>query len=147
MTLPFVLFVNGLNDQGTVRVLGVGENNRLLYKGGGSCDVFRYLGTQPFDTQNIILDTNKQSAVKIPRRPDLVFNEISDADSHRVTLKKASHTLSQLDCPILNHPDLILRTSRDLIYQQLKDLPGVIAPLTLRCVPHSPQDVLQEIAD
>ncbi len=145
MNLPFVLFLNGINDQGSVNVLRVSENNHLKFRSGGSSDVFLHIKNFGFEKQMIILDTNQHSLVHMSRKPELIFNEISDADSHRLTLKKASHTLSQLNCPVINHPDLILRTSRDQIYQLLKDIPGLIAPMTLRCVPHSPQAVLEQI--
>lgn len=146
MNMPFVLFISGINDRGIAQIIQINQENQLLYKGDGSCDLSSYLESNEFEKQKLILASHADSEVRIRRKPDLVFNEIADADSHRVTLKKASQIVSQLNCPVLNHPDLILRTSRDQIYQQLKDIPGVIVPLTLRCAPRRPQDVIQQIA-
>jgi tetratricopeptide (TPR) repeat protein len=63
---------------------------------------------------------------------DVAFNAIGDADRGEPFFAAASELLDALGCPVLNPPDQIRPTRRDLLPSLLADIPGLVVPKTQR---------------
>lgn len=63
---------------------------------------------------------------------DIIFNVIADPDHGESDLALAAALAQRLPIPLLNPPAKIDRTRRDLMPELLKDIPGLLAPITLR---------------
>jgi len=79
-------------------------------------------------------------------KPSLIFNQIADADTHRGSLERCVELCRAVDCPVINHPQQVLATTRDQVSERLQGVPAVTMPRTLRFQPASPQEVLQGAA-
>jgi len=79
----------------------------------------------------IVLGGKKSIDIKIDK-PQLVFNSICDADSNTKSLQVAQNIAKTLhDVPIVNHPQNILKTTRDAIYTLFKDTDAGQADINL----------------
>lgn len=63
---------------------------------------------------------------------DVVFNAIGDADLAGPTAAPLRRFLADCDRPVLNPPDRVARTRRDLMPDLLGSIPGVVAPAVVR---------------
>jgi len=141
-----ILFIRGINDKDTAQLVP-GPGGSVNYSFDGCCGVFFFMNFDSSSAEAITLfgDTFKQQQVHIKSKPSLVFNEISDPDSHHGALKHCEVLCRQLQLPVINHPSRILQTTRDNIYRMLHDIPGLTVPETIRLTPRSPEDVFTEI--
>lgn len=71
---------------------------------------------------------------------DIIFNIISDPDIYAETLQYLAKILNKYKIPIINHPKLVLKNTRDNLYYLLKDLPEVVIPKTIRLKINSTDD-------
>ena len=143
--MPNVLFMNGIRDSGIVRVLKIIDNNTLQYVNQGTCNIYSTLETNRFDRSLLVLDINPQQNINIANA-DVIFNQISDPDSHKISISKAQavcQQASKLYC--INHPDKVISTSREHTYDLLKDHPDIIVPRTIKSSPASAQELKSEI--
>ena len=85
----------------------------------------------------------RQPNVDFSKRPSLIFNQISDADTHQGSLKRCVELCAQLPIPVINRPESVLRTTRDKVSELLQGIPGVQVPKTVRFRPESPDSVLE----
>ena len=143
-----VLFVRGINDKNKVTP-HLTKDGKLGLEFDGSCSVFRYTDFSEQAAETVILfpPSANQPAIRLAKKPSLVFNEISDPDSHKTTLERCVKMCSALGVPVINHPANILRTSRDSVANLLGDVPGVKMPKTIRFKPRAPEDVFKQIAE
>jgi len=63
---------------------------------------------------------------------DLLFVAIGESDTNRPLLDAWQPRLTDWPKPVINPPQAILRTARDLAHRFLSDIPGVLAPPTWR---------------
>jgi glutathione synthase/RimK-type ligase-like ATP-grasp enzyme len=63
---------------------------------------------------------------------DVAIIAPGESDQSRPILERIAEITERWPRPLLNRPEHILRCSRDAIYQQLKDIPGLLIPPTLR---------------
>jgi len=63
---------------------------------------------------------------------DIAFNAVGDADRGAPFLDRASEFCQRLDRPVLNPPDRILRTRRDILPGLLTGIAGLATPTTRR---------------
>lgn len=77
----------------------------------------------------------------------LILNTISDADSNRNALNLANQLVEKTDNQVINHPNNILKTTRDRIYQLFKDIEGITVPKTIRIAPRRLRDIEQALSD
>jgi len=142
-----VLFLRGLKDDGTVKILRVTGNNSLLYNTEGSCNVFENIGETPFNKQLITLDANAQQDIQFADT-HLVFNQIANADTHKIALSKAEKLCNSIKNNIvcINHPAKIARQTRDQLAKLLANINGIITPQTIRFSPTSFEQVNLEIS-
>ena len=144
---PFVVFLSGINDAGTVQVNRVRPDGSLQYNLTGALHLHQHLESDAFDWQAIVLDTLPNAEFKVARPPDLIFNEIAEPDSHVITLNKVQQLVSRFgqDFVFLNKPEHVLKTTRDEVFRRLNGIKNLIVPLTLRFRPRSPADILAQI--
>ena len=63
---------------------------------------------------------------------DLVFNGMGDADAAEAAAAAVERFLAQCRRPVLNVPERVARTRRDLLPALLGDIPGIAVPAVLR---------------
>lgn len=74
--------------------------------------------------------------------PALFINSICDCDSSAKALQIARELLTRYPVPVINHPDAVLETCRDSIYQKLHQLdPKLHVPFTVKISPSRLSDV------
>lgn len=83
----------------------------------------------------------QKGTVSLSGRPDVIFNSICNPESNTKSLALLIDWLRENDVPIINHPEKILLTKRDMVYQTLSDIPDVVMPKTLRINPVSLSDI------
>ena len=121
MAKKTILFIDGVKDDRTAKVLSIDENSKIRWAGSGSAYISKFINNDLFDITKLIFDT--QGDQVLPRRMiHGVFNQISDADSHKVTLKKADDFYKAVSAhvPFFNIPSKVMNTTRDKIYQTLQ---------------------------
>lgn len=143
-----VLFINGFNDDSTAKMYPDADGG-VSYQYDGCCGVYGYMdfGKNRVNSLTLFGDTFKHQKIRIPKKTSLVFNEISDPDSHHSTLKRCEELCWKLQLPVINHPTHILATTRDNTPIMLKDIPGLVVPATISITPASPEDVFTAIEE
>lgn len=141
-----VLFTKGIADDNLVTVAKVSNFNNLVYSPGGSCNVFKYLKSGIFSKTLVTLDRKNIRRIKIEDY-DILFNQISDPDTHKKVLNKLASLINRSKKRIvcINHPKSIFETSRDNIYDKLHDIEKLIVPKTVKTTPKSPDDIRTSI--
>lgn len=139
-----ILFVSGINDDSFLG-LGLDERGRLMHLMDGNTSVHHRLPLKKGVAESILLFGRRvrQLEAEFKKIPTLIFNQISDADTHLGALQRCVQLCQQLDAPVINHPLYVLETGRDRVSTTLQDTDGVIMPRTLRFRPRSPDEVLQ----
>jgi hypothetical protein len=137
-----ILKLKGVNDQNEV-TLTPASSGLPLMKISGCVNILDRCGIDQKLIQQLVMfgDKVRQPAYPVPKDTVLVFNEISDPDSHRIALKRAMHLCQRANIPVINSPDAIEQTTRDNVSTLLQDIPDVIMPRTVRFQPRSPRDV------
>ena len=140
-----MLFVRGISDSNQIEIKPK-RSGQYDLKLDGSCNVFSHMGFDKKVAGAMILFGNKvkQPSFKLPMVPTLIFNQISDPDSHQGALARCKTLCDQVPSPVINRPEGILRTTRDSVSEMLQGIPGVIMPPTIRFQPRSPEDVFTE---
>ena len=138
-----ILFVSGVND---LSVMGVDldEKGNLVHLMDGNCSVHHRLPLKEgvASEYTIFGKGVKQRRASFTTVPSLIFNQISDADTHRGALERCVEFCDQVSTSIINHPRHVQKTGREQVSSMLQGIPGVIMPRTLRFQPRSPDDVL-----
>jgi glutathione synthase/RimK-type ligase-like ATP-grasp enzyme len=142
-----ILFVEGINDLAKVGVT-LDRNNHFVNLLDGNCAIQGRLPLNEEIAANVVLFGRgvKQYQFTFKTKPTLIFNQIADADTHRGSLERCIELCTQLDTTVINHPEKILRTSRDQVAVALQGIAGVTMPRTLRITPRSPDDVFDSAA-
>ena len=141
-----IVFTFGVNDQGVAAVRPDANGQMRIHVDGSSNIIgmmdFGRITPIPF----LLYGPNaEQPPFRIPGKPSLIFNQISDGDSHTVALKRCVELCRQVKAPVINAPEAILSSTRDQVAQRLREIPGVHAPKTVRSAPGSPAEVLAAI--
>jgi glutathione synthase/RimK-type ligase-like ATP-grasp enzyme len=139
-----ILFVSGINDQSRIGAT-LDENNSLTYLLDGNCSIHRQIPLKAGIDSYVVLFGKgvQQRRFDFTLRPSLIFNQIADVDTHRSALERCVELCSQVNSPVINHPEKILQTSRDHVSELLQGIPGVTMPRTVRFNPESPDDVFE----
>ena len=143
-----ILFVSGVADDNQVQVV-VDEKGGFQYLLNGSSSVSPWVDkNSEFNTHRFILaGTGGQQKYGFRFNPSVIFNEISDADSHTQALSRCIAFCDQQKCSIINPPDAVLKTRRDQVSQVLSGVEGVKTPKTIRFHPQSPDDIKKKIEE
>lgn len=138
-----ILFTFGVNESGQARIMPDPAGQPRIHV-DGNCNVLGKVDLQgePFQALLLFGPQDRQPPADLSPRPALVFNQISDADSHRTALERCLELCEQLPgVPVINHPRAVQATGRDAVSRRLQDLPGVHMPRTVRITPRSPAEV------
>jgi len=141
-----ILFIDGVPDNHRLKVRQIRENGTMSWLGSGSANLSNYLQNDLFDRSKLIFDTRDNQ--KIPRKTiHAVFNQISDADSHKIALKKADNFYKHVsgNVPFFNLPSNVMKTTRDNIYQSLQGIDKLHVPKTVKIQPESLFDIYDVI--
>jgi len=141
-----VLFINGIPDDRKVKVSKIEKNGKRRWGTKGSANVGNFIKNDFFNYSTIVLDTRMDQ--EFPRQMiHGVFNQISDPDSHKITLKKAEDFYQAVSAhiPFFNVPSHVMRTTRDNIYKLLHGIDKLHVPKTVKIQPECPQDIYEAI--
>lgn len=139
-----VLFLLGIEDSNRVVMRSIGPRGSS-YNLHGSLDLHKDLRHQALKKQMLVLG-GTDAQVPAISRPDLIFNCITDADSSPRALKLAMQVIRQHQVPVINRPVHVLKTRRDDVAMALADIPGLVAPATIRIKPSSHREILDTLA-
>lgn len=141
-----ILFIRGINDTRTVQLAPV-SNGGITFRYDGCCGVYHYMNYAGRGAQELTVfgNYNEEQRIRLNSGISIIFNEISDPDSHHGALTHCDNLCNQLQLPVINHPARILRTTRDNVSRLLQDIPGVKMPKTVRFTPASPDDIFSEM--
>lgn len=131
-TADRLLYVRGLDK--TRPLLGKGSNGRYKAMLRGGHYTLAYLMPPSVMARQRLTLTPETDPAQLNLPPHRVLlNTISDPDIEGGSLATFSTFLAQSPrTRVINHPDVILQTSRDGNYQRLKGLEDVIFPRTCR---------------
>lgn len=139
-----IMFVNGINDRGIIGV-DIDEKGEMFRLIDGNCSIQHRLPLKKgADIEFTVFGLGvKQPGVKFRQKPSLIFNQISDADTHKGALERCAQLCGQLGGPVINRPEHVMNTTRDKVSLNLLGISGVHMPRTLRFRPRSPEEVLE----
>lgn len=114
----------------------------------GSANIYANLDNSSCERHLFYMDGRQGSQpFELDFWPDVIFNEISDPDSHPTALERCIKFIQTQGKPVINHPRKIMQTTRDAIARSLVDIPGLKMPRTIRLNPSSPADVAAAISE
>jgi len=141
-----ILFISGIADNKKTKVHQVHKNGNIRWGGSGSANLSSFLQNDLFDRFSVLFDTRNDQ--ELPRQMiHAVFNQISDADTHKIALKKADDFYKAVSSqvPFFNPPSLIMKTTRDNIYRSLQGINKLHVPKTVKIQPKLPSDIYDVI--
>jgi hypothetical protein len=140
-----ILFTTGINENGSARVRADANGNPRMHVDNTS-GVYGRINPEGIPTAQILFfgPNEKQPSIHLPVKPLLIFNQISDADSHKTALERCRIFCQNLKgIPVINHPDAVARTTRDNVAELLQGIPGLTVPRVIRCNPRTPEEVFE----
>jgi len=146
MSKKNILFINGIPDDRKMAIQKVAKNGLIKWGGKGSTNLSNFLENDLFDQFNVVFDL--KGTQELPQQMiHAVFNQISDADTHKNVLKKADAFYKTVSAhvPFFNLPALVMKTTRDNIYRTLQGIDKVHVPKTIRLKPKSPSYIYKII--
>ncbi len=139
-----VLFISGIANNNQVRAV-LDNRGQFQYLLNGSSSVAPHMeNAGEFRSHRFVLGgSGGNQRYGFNFRPAVIFNEISDPDTHSDALSRCTSFCKQQDVPVVNPPEAIFQTRRDQVTQALADIDGVEVPKTIRFAPQTPEDVRQ----
>ncbi len=137
-----ILFLNGIPDDNSIKINQIHKNGNIKWGGSGSANLSDFLKNDFFDRSTVMFDT--RGGQELPRQMvHGIFNQISDADTHKVALQKADDFYKAVSKHVafFNPPYLVMKTTRDNIYSMLQGIDRLDVPKTVKIQPRCPQDV------
>ncbi len=138
-----VVFVSGLGNDKFVEVVKI-VNNFPNIALSGSSNIAQNIEDERLNKIHIRLDLSSKQKLDLDENV-ILFNQISDSDSHSKVLDKLQKILFKSNIKVINHPRYIKETSRNLIYSKLKNIPNLTVPKTIKFVPITPIDIDEKI--
>lgn len=103
------------------------------YRVSGSSDIYKLLPeSMPFEQVNLSKQFLRQRALPNLARYDQVLNLITDPDQHRQSLETLRKLLRGYRGQVINRPEAILRSTRDLVAKRLAGIDGLRVPGAVR---------------
>jgi glutathione synthase/RimK-type ligase-like ATP-grasp enzyme len=143
-----ILFINGIEDDREIILSKIHPNGKIAWVNQGSANINNFLESDQFSSSRVMLDTTSDQ--ELPRQViHGVFNQIADADSHKIALQKAEDFYQAVSpqVPFFNIPSRIKDTTRDNIYRLLQDIPNLTVPKTVKLQPKSPKDIYDTVKE
>lgn len=128
---PRMLTIAAIPDDHTIIVDFI-DHKGVEFNATGN---FFFPALSGFEREEIVLGGVKGERELKFTMPDIVFNRICDPDSNKKGLKLASKIIDDNKIPALNHPEKVLATKRDVLYQRFANVEGVVVPRTVRVSP------------
>jgi glutathione synthase/RimK-type ligase-like ATP-grasp enzyme len=136
-----ILNLIGAPDSHNARVVwNNGDPSRLKVTFSGSNTFISMLLPGEDTVATATFGSRQPGKVTLPPA-DIIMNSICDPDTNAIALKEAGAALQRTTVPVINPPEKILATTRDSIYNLLRDIPGVRVPKTVRIAPLNAADV------
>lgn len=127
-----VLVMRGFDETYPVISRSADGGHSVTLRGGHFTLQYLSLNAEPARRNFTIPGHRGLNSSRLPTF-DLMINTIADPDLERASLESLSAWLADHpDTNLINHPDRVLQTTRDANYQRLRDIDGVIFPLTVR---------------
>jgi glutathione synthase/RimK-type ligase-like ATP-grasp enzyme len=148
MSKKNILFINGIPDDQKMLIQKIDKNGLIKWQGKGGTNLSNFLKNDLFDPYNVVFDL--KATQELPRQMiHAVFNQISDADTHKNVLHKADSFYKTVSAhvPFFNLPSRVMKTTRDNIYRSLQGIDKVNVPKTVRLNPRSPSDIYDSIKE
>lgn len=147
MSKKNILFINGVADDGKLTVRKIEQGNTVKWRGSGSANLSSFIKSDLFNCVPFIYDTSSEEQELPPIEIYAIFNQISDPDSHKITLSKTDnlYKATSTKIPFFNSPSLIMNTARDKIYQLLQEIDKLKIPKTVKINPKSASDIYDTI--
>ncbi|QFR43532.1 hypothetical protein FJR47_06270 [Sulfurimonas xiamenensis] len=141
-----ILFINGIPDDRKMLIQKINKNGLIKWRGKGGANLSYFLKNDLFDQYDIVFDL--KGTQELPRQMiHAVFNQISDADTHKNVLKKADSFYKTVSkhVPFFNPPANVMNTTRDNIYRLLQGVDKLHIPKTVKIQPKSPSDIYNTV--
>jgi len=143
-----ILFINGIPDDDILKINRIYKNGNIQWGGNGSTNISNFLQTNLFNRSTILFDTRMNQ--ELPGHMiHGIFNQISDPDTHKITLQKADTFYQRVakHVPFFNIPSQVMKTTRDNIYRLLQGINNLHIPKTVKIQPKSPQEIYEAITN
>ena len=142
----------GLDDAKLLLIFGADRDDEILRRGTtvripGTADIYRVLdGMVPFHRIQMTRNFFRQH-----RRPELstyrvIMNMITEPERNPRVLENISRLLRGATAKIINRPEAVLQSSRDLVARKLAAIEGLAVPGTVRLRAGKPTTAMQAIA-
>ena len=143
------IFLIGLPNNKELLVHSYNKDGKLLYVWNGNSDFHAQIINKNISAHKLNIIWFENIDYKTPK-PDIIVNCINDADICSESLKKAEQLINSVKIrlpkiEVFNPPEFIIKTRRDFIYQNYKDLLGIYIPKIIRIKPQSPSQVILEL--
>jgi hypothetical protein len=124
-------------------VLGADEGSKAAEPGrfrvAGNSDVFKLIpDTFSYDRLKLRWQDLRRGARPDLSRFDVVLNLVTDPDQHPKTLDAAGKLLRGYRGRVVNRPEAVLRSTRDLVAKRLEGIPGLRVPKVARLLNPKP---------
>lgn len=142
-----ILFLNGIQDSGLAVVYN--NNGNFDINTMGSSNIYQNMGNYFKNYRTFTLDARKKQKIK-PEDFNLIFNQISNPETHITALKKAAHlctVYSQQNIYCINHPEKVLNTTRYDIAKTLKNISQLNVPEVFTFKPETPTEIYSKIEE
>lgn len=133
---PRVLVIVSVPDDNVVE-MEYFDHRGILFHIPGTCNLPLF---GDIDREEIVLGGLRSEMPEFSI-PDFAFNRICDPDTNKKGLELAQRIIVDNKIPVLNHPEKVLATRRDAIYQRFANYPGIVVPKTIRITPKYSRDV------
>ncbi len=135
-----------------LQLIGIQDNNKIIlnYDSGSKDDVeyhvpntvplLHFLDPHLYQVYKMMIGGVKSDTTRI-RKPELIYNSACDPDSSQKALAASEKIISSLKVPVINHPSAIQNTTRDHLYNMLKEQDDLLIPKTIRFRPNRLNDI------
>lgn len=143
-----VLFIKGVPDNRLIKLDRFIKGGDIEFRISGTSGIYRAIDTDQINKATLTVDASPKQETSL-KNVHVLFNEITDADTHKITLNKLDNFFKQLPAhiPVFNKPADIVKTTRDSIYTLLHGIEKLNVPKTVRIQPTSPADVYRAIEE
>jgi glutathione synthase/RimK-type ligase-like ATP-grasp enzyme len=142
----------GLADAKLLLIFGADRNEEIICRGTtvhipGSADLYRVLdGMVPFHRLQMTRSFFRQH-----RRPELstyryIMNMVTEPERNPQVLENIGRLVRGAAAKVINRPEAILRTTRDLVARKLTGVEGLVAPRAVRLRAGKPTIAMQAVA-
>lgn len=136
----------GIQNDHTVKVIrNNGDLKSSHFDISGNSNLLQNLNDPNTQAARLLFGGAEQNLkVNVPSDV-IIFNSICNADKSSNALLQLSDFIQQLSLSVINHPESILETTRDIVAQKLASIEGVIVPKCIKITPDSVQSIRDTI--